>query len=62
MLGKGQQDFVFIEVYIVRGEPVQNRLTHQILIYCQHFKDLNQTFPVSRRAEQLVSVTETILS
>ena len=33
--------------------PPQNRLTHQILIMCQYFKDLKQTFVVSFRAEQL---------
>ena len=33
--------------------PPQNRLTHQILSMWQHFKDLKQTFAVSRRAEQL---------
>ncbi len=46
---------------IVRGKddsnvaaiPTQNRLTHQILSMWQHFKDLKQTFAVSRRAEQL---------
>ena len=49
------------EASIVRGEdasnvaaiPAQNRLTHQILSMWQHFKDLKQTFAVSRRAEQL---------
>ena len=27
-------------------------MTHQILSMCQHFKDLNQTFVISRRVEQ----------
>ena len=31
----------------------QQRLTHQILHHFQCFKDLKQTFAVSRRAEQL---------
>ena len=33
--------------------PDQKTLTHQILSLCQTFKDLMQTFEVSRRAEQL---------
>jgi hypothetical protein len=33
--------------------PTQKTLTYQILILCQSFKDLKQTFPVSRRDEQL---------
>ena len=37
----------------VAAIPAQNRLTHQILSMWQHFKDLKQTFAVSRRAEQL---------
>ena len=47
------------EVYIVWGDdvsnvadaviPVQNRFTQQIIILCHPFKDLNQTFVVSRR-------------
>ena len=47
---------------ILRGEdaseagptiPTQHRLTHQILQHWQPFRDLKQTFAVSRRAEQL---------
>ena len=37
----------------VASIPTQNRLTHQILSKWQHFKDLKQTFAISRRAEQL---------
>ena len=33
--------------------PLQNRLTQEIIKYCQSFKDLKQTFVVSRRADQL---------
>ncbi len=33
--------------------PTQHRVTPQILSRCQPFKDLKQTFVVSRRAEQL---------
>ena len=33
--------------------PAQKTLTHQILCLWQPFKDLKQTFAVSRRAEQL---------
>jgi hypothetical protein len=50
---------------LVRGEdasnvavtaiPAQNRVTLQILSMCQPFKDLKQTFAVSRRVEQLRS-------
>ena len=39
-----------VSIYIIK---TQNRLTHQILNMWQHFKDLKQTFAVSRRAEQL---------
>jgi hypothetical protein len=31
--------------------PTQNRMTHQILSMCQHFKDLKQIFVVSHRTE-----------
>ena len=49
------------ELSIVRGEdasnvvviPTQHRVTQQILSRWQPFKDLKQTFAVSRRAEQL---------
>ena len=49
------------ELSIVRGEdasnvvaiPTQHRVTQQILSRWQPFKDLKQTFVVSRRAEQL---------
>ncbi len=37
----------------VTAIPAQNRLTHQILHHFQEFKDLKETFAVSRRAEQL---------
>ena len=33
--------------------PLQRKLTQQILMHWQPFKDLQQTFAVSRRAEQL---------
>ena len=49
------------ELSFVRGEdasnvvaiPTQHRVTQQILSRWQPFKDLKQTFAVSRRAEQL---------
>jgi hypothetical protein len=37
----------------VTAIPAQNRVTLQILRMCQPFKDLKQTFAVSRRVEQL---------
>jgi hypothetical protein len=56
------------EVYIVRGEdvsnvavaviPAQKRLTQQSISLCQPFKDLKQTFAVSRRAEHFCLHTE----
>ena len=49
------------EAFLVRGEdasnmltiPSQNKVTQQIISLWQPFKDLNQAFAVSRRAEQL---------
>jgi hypothetical protein len=54
------------EAYIVRGEdasnvaaiPAQNRLPQQIISLWQPFKDLKQTFAVSRRPEQLCLRTQ----
>jgi hypothetical protein len=37
----------------VAAIPAQHRVTQQILSMWQPFKDLKQTFAVSRRAEQL---------
>ena len=58
------------EASIVWGEdtsnvttiPSQNRLTHQILIMCQHFKDLKQTFVVSLRVERFRFLVQHVLS
>ena len=52
---------MYHELSFVRGEdasklvaiPTQHRVTQQILSRWQPFKDLKQTFAVSRRAEQL---------
>ena len=37
----------------VAAIPAQHRVTQQIIRHWQPFKDLKQTFAVSRRAEQL---------
>ncbi len=41
------------ELFQLAHDPLQNRLTLQIINHWQPFKDIKQAFAVSRRAEQL---------